>query len=194
MSHLFKFLKSAIYRLLPFSPGISGTTLCLFLVFTNYAMAANNYFAADNYFYENDSTHIDRVFVYTSFYTNHFSPQDEHVDDQNMFGMEFRMTDKWMYGLTMFDNSFGQDSEYLYTGYKWSLSDLSTIQNNHHYFKLTGGLLHGYKDEFEDKIPFNGMGVAPAVIPTYGYQYKNYTTEVILGGISVMTVTVGYIF
>lgn len=141
-----------------------------------------------------DYLNIDKVYVYRSFYTKHFDPKPYHVNEQNMFGLEMRATNQWMYGFVTFDNSFGQESEYLYTGYKWNIGNTSLYSPGYKYFKLTGGLMHGYKDEYADKIPFNGLGVAPAVIPTLGYQYKNYVSEVSLGGLSVFTVTLGYAF
>ncbi len=137
---------------------------------------------------------IDKIYVYRSFYTKHFDPEPYHVNEQDMFGLEMRATNQWMYGFVTFDNSFGQPSEYLYTGYKWNIGDTSLFKPSYKYFKLTGGLMHGYKGEYADKIPFNGLGVAPAVIPTLGYQYKNYVSEVSLGGLSVFTVTLGYAF
>ena len=141
-----------------------------------------------------DHLNIDKIYVYRSFYTKHFDPEPYHVNEQDMFGLEMRATNQWMYGFVTFDNSFGQPSEYLYTGYKWNIGDASLFNPSYKYFKLTGGLMHGYKDEYADKIPFNGLGVAPAVIPTLGYQYKNYVSEVSLGGLSVFTVTLGYAF
>lgn len=161
--------------------------LCSFLLFPNYAKAVDND-------YKNDTFNVDRVYVYTSLFTKHVSPKPDHDDTQDMLGVELLMTNRWLCGLTTFDNSFGQNSEYLYIGYKWTMSDPDKFQNSNHYLKLTGGLLHGYKGQYEDKIPFNGLGVAPAIVPTYGYQYNNYVTEVILGGLSVVTISVGYIF
>ena len=110
---------------------------------------------------------------------------------RNMLGVEMRHVNKWIYGATFFDNSFGQESQYLYTGYQWNTYGYSSVRQH---FKLTGGLLHGYKDEYQDKIPFNGLGVAPAIVPTYGIRYKNLITEASLGGVSAFTITVGYRF
>ena len=50
------------------------------------------------------------------------------------------------------------------------------------YFKLTGGLLHGYKEPYDDKIPLNDLGVAPAILPTLGFQYKFFVAEANLAG------------
>ena len=157
------------------------------LLFPGFVAASDNYLKkfADN---------IDFVSVYTSFYTHHFSPEPYHVNDQNMLGIEMRLANRWLYGVTLFDNSFGQESQYVYTGYQWNMSNFSSYGSVLQHFKLTGGLLHGYEDEYQDKIPFNGLGVAPAIVPTYGFRYKNLITEASLGGISAFTITVGYRF
>ena len=162
--------------------------LCSFLFFPIHSMAA------ENYYHEGDSINLDSVYIYTSLYNKHFSPDPDHNDDQNMFGIEFRMTNKWLYGFSLFDNSFGQDSELLYAGYIWNLSEYDIFRSGRHYLKLIGGLLHGYRGEYKDKIPFNGLGVAPAILPGYGYQYKNYKIEATLGGVSIILFTVGYAF
>lgn len=167
---------------------INAGVLCSFLCFPIYSTAA------ENSYHEGDSINLDNVYIYTSLYNQHFSPDPEHNDDQNMLGIEFRMTNKWLYGFSLFDNSFGQGSELLYAGYIWKLSEPDMFRSGRHYLKLIGGLLHGYKGKYKDKIPFNGLGVAPAILPGYGYQYKNYTVEATLGGVSIILFTVGYAF
>jgi hypothetical protein len=132
---------------------------------------------------------IDRWYIYTSLYTKHFDPDPEHVNHQKTIGVEVQMTNNWVFGLASFDNSFGQRSEYLYAGYKWDL-----FRSRYWYFKLTGGLLHGYKEPYEDKIPLNGLGVAPAILPTLGFRYKFFVTEVSLAGIAAVNVTAGISF
>ena len=183
MSHLYNSLSPLI---LP--ARLYTVILCSILFFPKYVLAG------DHYNHDSFIDYIDDVSVYTSLYTQHFSPQPEHVNDQNMFGMEMQMMNKWSYGFTAFDNSFGQRSQYLYAGYEWNIPSFTTLGALRQYFKLTGGLVHGYKGEYEDKIPFNGLGVAPAVIPTYGLKYKNYKTEISLGGVSAFAITVGYTF
>jgi len=138
---------------------------------------------------ESGGWQIDEWFLFTSLYTKHFHPDPDHVDDQKMIGLEIRMKNQWLFGLASFDNSFGQRSEYLYGGYKWDL-----FQSDHWYFKLTGGLLYGYKEPYEDKIPLNDLGVAPAILPSLGFQYGHGVAEVHLGGLSVLNVTAGIAF
>jgi len=132
---------------------------------------------------------IDRWFIFTSVYTKHFDPDPDHVNNQKLLGIEAQMTNNWLFGFATFDNSFGQRSEYLYAGYKWTL-----LQSDYWYFKVTGGLLHGYKEPYEDKIPLNGLGVAPAILPTLGFRYKFFVTEVSLAGIAAIHVTAGISF
>lgn len=132
---------------------------------------------------------VEDVYVFTSLYTKHFDPDPDHVNNQKMLGVELIMENRWSAGFATFDNSFGQQSEFLYAGYRWPIRD-----SRHWYFKLTGGLLHGYKDEYEDKIPFNGLGIAPAIVPTLGFRYKGLVVEGNLGGLAVFTLTAGWAF
>lgn len=125
----------------------------------------------------------------TSLYTHHWSEDPDHNNTQKLIDFEFETTKKWSYGFAWFDNSFGQPSQYLYAGYYWDLFGTEWA-----YVKVTGGLLHGYKEPFEDKIPFNGLGIAPAIVPSIGVRYKRVFTELqILGG-AATTRTAGFSF
>lgn len=132
---------------------------------------------------------VEQWYIFTSLYTWHFDPEPDHVNNQKMLGLESQMKNNWVFGLAIFDNSFGQNSQYLYTGYKWDL-----FGSNLWYFKLTGGLLHGYKEPYDDKIPLNQLGVAPAIVPTLGFQYKFFVAEANLGGLAALTITAGIAF
>ena len=125
----------------------------------------------------------------TSIYTHHWSSDPDHVSNSKLLGIEFETTKKWIYGFAYFDNSFGQPSQYLYAGYSWPL-----FKTDWAYFKLTGGVLHGYKDPFEDKIPLNGLGVAPAIVPAFGFKYKRVLTEIQILGTAAVTWTIGFNF
>ena len=74
-------------------------------------------------------------------------------------------SDSDFYGLALFNNSFNQFSQYIYKGHKFE----SRFDNIH--YELSYGILHGYKDEYEDRIPINteegfGVGVIPSIIYT----------------------------
>ena len=129
---------------------------------------------------------IDRWYIFTSVYTKHFEPDPDHVNHQKLLGIEAQMKNNWAFGFASFDNSFGQRSEYLYAGYIWPF-----FGSQHWYLKVTGGLLYGYKEPYEDKIPLNGLGVAPAILPTLGFRHKFFVAEVSLAGIAAVHVTEG---
>jgi len=125
----------------------------------------------------------------TSLYTRHWDPQPEHVNNTKLLNLELETTRKWIYGFAWFDNSFGQSSQYLYAGYSWKL-----FGSDWAYFKLTGGFLHGYKKPYENKIPFNKYGIAPAAVPSFGVRYKRVFGEVQILGTAAFTITAGFNF
>ncbi|MBE9549827.1 MAG: sn-glycerol-3-phosphate transporter [Proteobacteria bacterium] len=125
----------------------------------------------------------------TSLYTKHWDPDPDHVNNSKMLNLEFTTASKWLYGFSWFDNSFGQPSQYLYAGRQWSL-----FNKDWAYFKLTGGLLHGYKEPYEYKIPLNGLGVAPAIVPTFGMKYKRVLVEFQILGAAAGVITAGFNF
>ena len=59
------------------------------------------------------------------------------------------------------------------------------------YVKLTAGLLHGYKEPYEDKIPYNFNGFGPGILPAVGYCHDRYCAELIIYGTAGLMVTVG---
>ena len=137
----------------------------------------------------NDAWGLENWVLQTSLYTGHFDPEPEHVNDQNLLAIETHLKRDWLAGLAFFENSFGQSSQLVYAGKTWPLFD-----SPHWYTKLTGGLLHGYEEPYEDKIPLNGLGVAPVIIPALGFRYGYFVTEANLGGLAVVMVTAGVRF
>ena len=132
---------------------------------------------------------IEKRYLFTSLYTKHYDPEPDHNNDQNMLGFENEYENNRLWGLAMFDNSFGQESEYLYVGQKWR-----AFESDNWYYKVTGGLLHGYEEPHEDKIPLNDFGVAPVIIPSIGYRNKAFFAEFVQLGLSAGMVTVGVSF
>jgi len=128
-------------------------------------------------------------YLYSSLYTRHYDPDPDHVNDQNMLGFEGQTRDKRVMGLAVFDNSFGQESQYLYVGRKWRAST-----SDRWYYKLTGGLLNGYDEPYDDNIPLNGLGVAPALVPTLGYKNKSFVVEFSQLGLAAGMITAGFTF
>ena len=60
----------------------------------------------------------DRFYLETSLYTHHFSYDAAHVDKQKLILGEWNITEQWLVGASVFDNSFGQSSQYVYGGWR----------------------------------------------------------------------------
>lgn len=127
--------------------------------------------------------------IQTSLYTKHWDSDPDHTNHQKLIGPEIEFENDYMVGLAIFKNSFDQSSQFLYIGKTWRL-----FRSDHFYFKLVGGLLHGYKKPYEDKIPFNGLGVAPAILPSFGFRYKRIMLETQIAGTAAITITGGLRF
>jgi len=129
---------------------------------------------------------FDHLFLYGGTYV-HFESSDDHAGSNILVGLEAVRSDNWLYGLALFDNSFNQFSQYLYAGKNW---DFHGKWEGVH-AKLTAGIIHGYKDEFEDKIPFNNNGIAPGIVPSIGYKKGRFGADMMLLGTSALLFTVG---
>jgi hypothetical protein len=136
----------------------------------------------------------DRIFVQYGVYNTHFNPKPDHVNENHKVTIQILSNydrvwgaDKTLIGLSVLKNSFGQPTQYLYWGQQWDLGE-------HVYAKVTAGLIHGYKGKYRDKIPFNKLGIAPAIVPSIGLRYRDFSVEGILLGASAFMVGVGYTF
>lgn len=69
-------------------------------------------------------------------------------------------------GLSLFKNSFGQPSHYLYAGQKFN----RVLGVQRLFAEVTAGMLYGYVEPYENKVPLNFNGFSPAIIPSIGYQ------------------------
>jgi hypothetical protein len=134
----------------------------------------------------------DRFYLQTSLYTVHFHPDPNHVNQQNLINVDYRFDShkwggQWLAGVAIFDNSFGQPSQYVYGG--WLARPFESAQP--FYFKITAGVLNGYKPPYDNKIPFNDSGVAPGIVPSFGYCYHRFCSELVLFGTAGAMLTLG---
>ena len=109
-----------------------------------------------------------------------------------MFGsIEHHRTNDWFGGLSAFNNSYGQFTQYLYLGKKlhpW---------NSHPEFriKLSAGVAHGYRGEHHDTLPIRwGGSWGLAVVPAIGYQKDRVGYDVVILKASGLLFLVGYEF
>ena len=101
-------------------------------------------------------------------FTYHYTYDTAH-SDVVMIGLEREFSDAKLDGVTLFSNSFGQPSIYLYP---WGHVYHSIFGIKPLSFKWTAGLLYGYKAPYEDKVPLNYQGFSPGFIPALAYEFK----------------------
>jgi hypothetical protein len=133
----------------------------------------------------------DQWYFQFAYYTIHFHSDPDHQQSY-LFDTEYHFKEtwlggQWVAGVALFQNSFGQFSEYIFGGLQWR----PIPEHQPFYVKLTAGPLHGYSGQYKDKIPNNSSGVAPAIIPGIGYCVKRYCGEFVLLGANAALLTVG---
>jgi hypothetical protein len=134
----------------------------------------------------------DRFYFQFAYYTIHFHYDPDHQQSY-LFDAEYHFKEtwlggQWIAGMALFQNSFGQFSQYLFGGLVWRPIE----EHQPFYVKLTAGPLHGYSGEYQDKVPLNSSGVAPAIIPGIGYcVQRRYCGEFVLLGTNAALLTIG---
>jgi len=129
----------------------------------------------------------DRFYIQTSLASLHFHDDASHNNNLRLIFGEWRPNRNVFLGASFFSNSFNQPTQYVFAG--WKFDPLPIAPG--FYFRVSAGLVHGYKGEYKDKIPFNHSGVAPAIVPAIGYCYRRVCSEVIAFGTSGGLVTLG---
>lgn len=117
----------------------------------------------------------------------HWRSSDDHEGIPWLVGLEFSPDDRRIAGISLFNNSFGQFSQYYYYGYKWRLSRINEALE----IKLSGGLIYGYVDEFEDRLEPNWNGWSPAIIPSFGWRQRGWGVDVAVLGTAGLMFLVG---
>ena len=134
----------------------------------------------------------DRFYFQTSLATVHWNPSDKHNNNQKLVYGEWRLQERWLGGQVLvgaaaFSNSFYQPSQFVFGGLLWRPFDSVPAA----YARIAAGVLHGYKGEYQDKIPFNSTGFAPAAIGSVGYCFNRICGEMVLIGTSGVMWTLG---
>jgi len=118
----------------------------------------------------------------------HWRSDPDHNDRTLLVGASWEFPSQWSVGGAFFRNSFHQPSQYFYMGKRWFLDSLPDAV----YVKVTAGVLLGYKEPYDRKVPLNhARGIAPAVLPALGYQYKRTNVQLIPLGTAGLMMTFG---
>ena len=132
----------------------------------------------------------DTFYVMAGAYA-HFEDDDDYEDAPILASIEIIKPNNHLYGLALFNNSYGQFSQYLYFGKIYKFDDVF----NGLRAKVSAGLIHGYRGEFEDNLLLNEeLGVAPAIVPGIGYQRKRWGIDLYLLGDQAIFLGIGYQF
>jgi hypothetical protein len=110
-----------------------------------------------------------RYEVFASPHTHHWSHDPEH---RPVFALAINrhLPEDRFCGLSLFRNSFGQPSAYLYAGKRWSqpFADWPRV-----YAQVSAGVIYGYVGRYRDKVPGNIAGFSPAIVPAIGYRLSD---------------------
>jgi hypothetical protein len=123
-------------------------------------------------------------------YAHHWRYSPEH---RPVFlgALEQRVQGNRFCGLALFRNSFGQPASYVYVGQQWN----NLMGYPQLFAKVSAGLIYGYKGAYQNKIPFNDYGIAPAVIPAFGYNLsKEHNVQVMVLGTAGLLFAYGHPF
>lgn len=129
----------------------------------------------------------DRHFVIASPYTMHYTDnvEDGGHDYVWLLGYERERDDGLITGLAYFSNSFGQPCVFYYP---WGKTYTNFANVDGLFVKWNAGIVYGYVEPYEDKVPFNYRGFTPALFPSIGYRAKNdFQTQInVLGNAGLM--------
>ena len=133
----------------------------------------------------------DRFYLQTAIATIHFHYDSNHKQSAAL-DLIYRFDEHWLGGQwiaggALFTNSFGQFSQVVYGGLLWRPLE----EHQPFYLKVGAGVIHGYTGAYQDKIPYNSSGFAPAIVPSAGYCWGRYCGEVVLLGFNALMFTVG---
>lgn len=121
----------------------------------------------------------------------HYSHNDDYSGAPLFASMEYHGTDNWFGGLSAFNNSYDQFTQYLYLGKKlhpWNSHPEVRI-------KLSAGVAHGYQGEHHDTLPIRwGRSWGLAFIPAIGYQKDRVGYDLVILEASGLLFLVGYEF
>ncbi len=121
----------------------------------------------------------------------HFSNEEEYEGPPLFGGIEHLDENLTLIGFSVFNNSFGDFSQYVYVGKQFQLSKKYPGFR----FKITAGIVRGYQGEHHDVMPIRwGDAWGLGAVPTIGYQGDRLGFDVAVLSASGLLFIVGYEF
>lgn len=97
----------------------------------------------------------------------HFSASEEHKPVLAL-ALEWQRHDAWLWGGSFFTNSFGQPSAYLYLGQR--MGHVLDVEPRL-FVQWSAGMMYGYRDPYQHKVPFNSNGFSPGLLLSLGWAF-----------------------
>jgi hypothetical protein len=121
----------------------------------------------------------------------HFGHNDDYSGAPLFAGVEYHRADDWFGGGSVFNNSFGQFSQYLYVGKKfYPLDAYPNVR-----VKLSAGVVQGYRGDHHDALPIRwGESWGAAILAAIGYQKDRVGYDVVILKESGLLFLLGYQF
>ncbi|MDJ0656509.1 MAG: hypothetical protein QNJ40_20280 [Xanthomonadales bacterium] len=120
----------------------------------------------------------------------HYSDDEDFRGSNLVSAVEWYRPDNRYFGMSLFSNSFGQFSQFVYLGREYPLTRISP----HARFKIAYGIVHGYRDEFEDQLALSFGRFAPGIIPSFGYRKGKVAVDLSLLSNEALLLTFGRYF
>ena len=138
---------------------------------------------------ENSEEDSGRIYLQLGGYA-HFTSGEERHGLPILASIDRSAPRRYYYGLALFNNSFNQFSQFLYVGreFPWK-----RVHENIR-FRVSVGVIYGYRDGFEDKLPVHYKGLALGLVPSIGYKRNQVGFDMALLGAAGLMFTVGYEF
>lgn len=130
----------------------------------------------------------DRVMLQFGPYVAHRVHNSDHNQWPHLLGAEWESPSHWLGGASVFKNSYYQHAAYLYAGRRWFLRP----DQQGFYAKISAGLVLGYREPYEDRLPVNDNGLGAGLVPALGYQLGRANAQIVFLGVAGVALTVGY--
>ncbi len=132
----------------------------------------------------------DRVMVEVGPYVYHWIDNSDHNQWPRLIGVEYETASHWLGGVAAYKNSYYQNSAFAYAGKRWFIEPV----DENLYVKVSAGLMYGYKEPYEDRVPLNHNGYGLAIVPAVGYQFGRANAQLVFLGTAAVALTIGYDF
>lgn len=109
--------------------------------------------------------------VFVSPHTHHWTPDPEH-ERVVAISLSRRLPNDRTCGISLFTNSFGQPSAYVFAAKTWAGAIRGWPQV---YVSASAGIIYGYVGQYKNKVPLNVGGFSPVVVPALGYRLSDRT-------------------